>query len=179
MANSRQRKLSDLNDRHLAFNGKNYIYSDLFTGNKGYILTNEDSKKYVLFSARLMFAASVAVLLFFVLKQTVLAAVAFVVFYVFLEVLFRTNFLAKLPVINNYERPAQPGLIEGICQRFSKTRLILLAVFGFGLVVLIPVNVKLQGYEGLLMYANYAISMGLAMYEVLLIIAIAKKAKEK
>jgi len=179
MANSKQRRLSELNDRHLSFNGKNYVYSDMFTKDKGYILTNEDSKQYVLYSARLVFSASVAFILLFTVKQPILCVAVFAVLYVVLEVLFRTKFLPKLPIINNYEKPAKLGLVEGMCQRFSKTRLILLAVFGIALVILIPINVKLQGYEGLLMYANYAISIGLALYEVLVIIAIVKKAKEK
>ena len=175
--NKRHKSIETLNDRHIYNDGKNHIYADAFTGNKGYILTSKETESYAIYSSRVMLGLSFGIILFFVLNQLYLAIAVGLTVYVALEVLFRVRFLKNCPVIENYNRPKNETILHNLVTKYSRTRLILMLIFSLGIVVLIPINVKVQNYEGILIYANYLICLMMFVVAIVLIIAIIKKAK--
>lgn len=175
MTNKKHKSIASISDRHIVYDGKNYIYADSFTGDKGYILTSNETEKFVIYSSRFVLGLSVGILLFFLTNIIVLASVLGILTYVVLELLFRSRFLASLPLIENYDRPKAKSIIAGMLDKYSKTKLILMAIFMGGIVALIPVNIHLQKYTGLLLYSNYAILVALTVYELVIIVALIKK----
>lgn len=175
MANKKHKSISSLNDSHIVFNGKNYVYSDMFTGDTGYVLLNSDTERYALLSSRLVASVSVGMIVFFLMKNVVLALVIGIGLYTVAEILFRVKFLPSLNTIKNYQRPKRLNPIDNLVVNFSFGRLALMIAFGTALVVLIPINAKLNNYEGLIYYANYTIAAGIAIYVIIVIIAIIKK----
>lgn len=177
MTNKKHRSIASVNDRNLHHDGKNYIYADIFTGNRGYILTSNDTEKFAFFSSRYALALSVGVLLFFITNKTLLAIVLAIAVCIGSEIAFRTTFLSKLPMIENYNRPKAKSIVDNLIDKQSKIRLILMSIFLAGIIVLIPINTKYQGYEGVLLYCNYLIMAGMAIYEIFVLIALIKKIK--
>ena len=175
MANKKHKSIASVNDRYLVYDGKNYVYADGFTGDKGYILTSNETEKFVIYSSRYALGLSVGILLFFLTNQVVLSIVLGLLTYVVFEVLFRTRFLKTLPVIEKYNKPKAKGIVEGLVDKHTKMSLILMALLMGGIVILIPVNIHLQNYTGTLLYCNYIIFAALLIYEIIIIIALIKK----
>lgn len=176
MAKTNQRKISELNDMFIYQSGKNYVYCGPFS-NKAYILTNENAREYAVFSARYFIAISVLILLALTTTKVVLSIVVGVATFVVLEVLFRTKFLANLPVVENFVKPEKANIIEGLAGKYSKNRLIAVVVMCLALVVLIPIYAKLQNYQGAMLYLNYVVTAGVGIFTLLVIIALIKKNK--
>lgn len=179
MANARQRKLSDLNDRFLYQYGKNYVYCGPFS-KKAYILTNENAKAYSFFSTRYMIVLSIVVLLFILNVKPIISIIAGVISFIVFELAFRLKFLKDLPVVENFEKPKRLSTIENLTENFSTTRIAILIFCGVGLAILIPINaLYLQHYEGLILTANIAVAIGVGVYSLMAIIALIKKLKNK
>lgn len=178
MARTNQRRISDINDMFIYQSGKNYVYCGPFS-KKGYIVTNDNARAYTLFASRYILAITVLLFLALTTKNVLLSIGAGILTFVFFEVLFRVKFLANLPVIDNFVKPQRASIVESMAESFSVPRIIALICFGVGLVVLVPINAKLQNYEGMLLYVNYAVAIGVGIYTLMGITALIKKLKNR
>lgn len=179
MANTNQRKISDINDRFLYPYGKNYVYCGPFS-KKAYILTNDNAKSYLLFSARYMIALSVTVLLFVVTSKALISLIAGIATFVVFELVFRLKFLTDLPTVENFVKPERANIIDSLVEKYTVWKMAVLIFCGIGLAVLIPINAYyLQKYEGIILTANFAVAIGVGIYSIIAIIALIKKLKNK
>lgn len=171
--------LANLNDRHVNYNGKNYIYSDMFTKSKGYILNNSDVQKYTFYASRTLIGLTAGILVYVFLKIFVPAIIIGLVIYVGLEIAFRTKFLSDKISIDNYTPPKRESYIKSMAKTFTIKKLAFILIIGISIAILIPINIKQNQFEGLILYANYLIFIGIIAYSIVVILALINKIKNK
>lgn len=179
MQNKRINKLEDLHDRHVNYNGKNYIYSDMFTSNKGYILNNSDVDSYNFYASRFLIGVTAAILVYVFLKIIIPAIIIGLVIYIGLEIAFRVKFLKTKISIDNYTPPKKESYISTLTKSFSIKKMVLIILVGVSIAVLIPINIKQNHFTGLTLYLNYLILIGIVVYLVLIVIALINSLKNK
>ena len=176
--NNNDIKIANLNGLMLYHDKKNSVYYDIFTRN-GYILTNAEARKYLLYSARYTFAIMAGCIIFYITNDLKLSALLTLIATVIMELLFRFTFIYKLPVIENYKRPRKPGYIQQTAENDSYFKIILLIVCGILFALMIATNAKLSDYDLLTTILSYVVTYGSLFIAVLNIVALIKKISSK
>ena len=124
MANRKQIKASDLTGFNIYQDPKHgTILYDWLT-KKGYQLTTSDVRWYNLSTAFLPVAVVVVYACMSLFKiDTFPSAIIGIIAYLVMKLLYRMQFLNKLPFVENYKRPNYSGIVKNAADKYSKLRL--------------------------------------------------------
>jgi branched-subunit amino acid transport protein AzlD len=152
------------------------IYYDNIS-KKAYLLTSKEEKKFFLFSSRPIIGFIVAYIIYYLIKEYIIAIFAGVMVYLVLLFFFRKMFLADLSVINGFVPNKCDSLVKRLGESFSKGRIISIIVVSFVLAILSIYNANYSNYEGLVKYLNYVLSLGSTIFGILYIFVLINKDK--
>lgn len=130
----RSLKASELTGRSIYQVKNKTVYSDIFTRNCGYIITDENADKYHSYSLRLFESIFAFAILLFVTKSNVLISfgVSFLA-YVIISLLFYLKFLKTLPKVEPFKKEKKDGYVVSTAKEMSMVRIfaitILCAIF--------------------------------------------------
>lgn len=169
-------KVSELSDRSVLYNGKNYYYYDTFT-KKAYILQNKNALTYNRYSLRTLTALFIGLVCFYVLHSSTLALVLGIGFYVVIELIFRIKFLPTLTELDNPGNTTKDSMIEHLAKTMDKKSLIIGAVFGFVMFLILPLNGAVRNFAGFDYMLNNLVTFGFTAYAVSCVFAIFRQKK--
>lgn len=178
MNNNQDIRLEDIKDRNVYHNGKNYIYCGPLS-NKGYILTKDCTKQYVFYANRLMISVYAGLLAIFITRNALISIAVTLVTYTAFLILFKIRLLDDLPVCENFVKPKREGFITGFAKESTPIRLLATFVLSLAIAGLLLYNTKLANYEGWLLYINYALIIGIAVYGLIGLVSLIIKIKNR
>lgn len=155
----------------------NPIYYDFLT-KKGYMLRDHNLKDYRMYSNRFIFSFGFGILVEMFLKMPLLAVLSGVIALIVLEILFRKKFLPSLSLVGNFKKEKEESLIVKMAQT-DVSKLIAKIICYLLISILLIVNLKMEGYEGLFAIASYLISAITLLIAILNLLALFKKGLAK
>ncbi|MDO4501110.1 MAG: hypothetical protein Q4B60_07560 [Erysipelotrichaceae bacterium] len=173
-----QHKVSDINDRSVIYNGKNYFYYDSIT-KKGYLLQNRNALTYNRYSLRYLFGLLIGIMVFYIFNNPVYGLVSGLLVYGVIEVMFRVKFLPTLTEMENLGEVKKDSYVEYLAKSMERKSLVLSVIFGLIMFFLLPLRGIATNYTGLAKIVNDLIAYGFTVYAILCLLAIFKQKKNE
>ena len=153
---------------------KGTLIYDIFTGN-AYHLTTQDIKGFTLSKAILPIAVLVFYLLDSLKIKTSISIIVAVVAYIAGQLVYRFNFLYKLPCEEKYQRPDNGNIIERFSGQYSKGILLALLVLCALLVITIIFYIISEHLSGAYMIVFILMAIVAALMASVALLALLKK----
>lgn len=150
------------------------VYYDFVTKN-GYILCNEDVRKYILSVA---FFPVAIVIFYFSLQlklSTLTSALIAIGFYIIAQIVYRFAFLYKLPCVENYNKSNNTNFIDNLSEKYSKPRLIVLIVFLIALIATMSLYILTSDFIKNIQIALWMLVALVFVFLIITIIALKNK----
>lgn len=136
--------------------GRNIVYDWYFK--KAYYITKNDEQQYRLYGMRFPLAIIVGFLLISNVNVYLGLGVGVAIF-VIGEILYHAIFLNRLNEVPRFKKPDNGPFHVQLAHRMNAKRLILSIIATSLLMILLVINAQVNGYEGMLLYLNYAFAI--------------------
>ena len=172
-------KASDLNGMFIYQDPKKgTVYYDILR-KKGYVLTSSDVKSYVLYSSASSVALVAAVFAYMLFSFNILTSfLVFLGVYIIMSLLFRFNFLYKLPEADNWKPYKKDSIFVSIGKSYSNTRLTILIILLILITILMPLYAHMANMDQTNTIASYIVSVLTGVYAIINVIALIKKKRD-
>lgn len=154
------------------------VYHD-FLSKDGYVITGNMFKKFSYFQMRLPFSIMISSIFYILKRDSLLAVLLGVCFYVLLELAFRLLFLKKCPVIKNFKKPEKDNIFVSYAKQFSYARLVLIVVLSMFLVFALVINQKYGNLSGFTYALNVVLTIIAFIFYILACYVCILKKKNK
>ena len=99
----------------------------------------------------------------------------FLVVFILFELLFRFNFLYKLPEADNWKPTKKDNIVVSMAKGYSSTRLIILIILLLLITILMPIYANMMNMDNFNKYASYIVSLITAIATIITILALIKQ----
>ena len=142
------------------------VYYDIFT-RKGYVILNKDVDTYRKFISIIFIIIVLPFFLVQVFSFSVVKAFAFsLVVFLIVLIIFKTRFIYKLSVIENYVPSKKQRLYITLAEKLTTLRLVLSTIAAFLTSILLAIYTVIEKYEGLNLILLYIVAIVLLILTI-------------